>query len=459
METAVHILLIDNSIAIRSGLKALLKPLNAEIIEASNGMDGLDLVSKGSFNAIITSIDLPKMNGLEFCRQVRQNAATQAIPIIVLSAFDSADDVDRAIQAGASAYVEKREARTRLYETLQKLLTKTSTAQPERTILIVEDSRSIRTMLQKGLMEAGFRVLTAGNGKEALEVLTQEYPDLILSDINMPEMDGVQLCEMLRSYPEFATIPFVVMSTISDREQMRRLISYGATDYMVKPFSIDEMIIHIERFLKDRLLLLLKDKERLDAEREMLLGSINSLLAVLEARDLRLREHSETVARIAAGMATLAGATKKELELVTLGAKLHDIGKVALRDEFLFHPDLLDHEGRQYLTQHPRIGATILQRLPHLPPEILAIVLSHHERPDGKGYPKGLHVDQIPKWAGITAVANAYDRLTGKAPYGKEVPVAQAVQLLEAMSDAELCSEYVYLFQEWFASKYPSSHA
>lgn len=452
METNRRILLVDTSIAIRHGLKTLLQPLNIEIVEATNGLDAYNHVSEQPVDVIITSIDMPKMDGLELCRKIKSASATQDISVIILSSFGSDADIDRAIQAGASAYIEKREARARLYDTVQKLLA-ISPSQPERTILIVEDSRPIRTLIQKGLMEAGFHVISAENGQEALDILPEQHPDLILSDINMPGMDGFELCEALHSDPDFASIPFVVMSTINDRDQMRRIIKYGATDYMVKPFNIDELVIHIERFLEDRLLLLIKEKERLDTERKMMLGSIKSLLAALEAREPRLKEHADAVAHIASGMAEFAGASKREIELVILGAQLHDIGKIALKDEILLISDPADEQILGYLKQHPRIGANILQNIPRLPSEIISIILHHHERPDGKGYPKGLLVEQIPKWAGITAVANTYHQLVASYPYGKKLSQKDALQTIEQMSGIELCTEYVYLFLDWMHSQ------
>jgi putative two-component system response regulator len=236
---SLRILIVDSSIAMRGGIKALLEPLNAEIAEASNGLDGLDLLSAMHFDLIVTGIDMPKMDGLELCRRIKSTPTIQDIPVIVLSSSALDEDINNAIQAGASAYIEKREARIRLYDTVQKLLSKSS-SQPERTILVVEDSAPARTLIQKGLMEAGFRVITARNGNEALKILlSKDSPDLILSDINMPEMDGFELCEVLHSDPDFATIPFVVLSTMNDRDEMRRIIKYGATDYIVKPFNID----------------------------------------------------------------------------------------------------------------------------------------------------------------------------------------------------------------------------
>jgi putative two-component system response regulator len=135
------------------------------------------------------------------------------------------------------------------------------------------------------------------------------------------------------------------------------------------------------------------------------------------------------------------------------GAKLHDIGKIGLRDEILFRSEPLNEQELGFFRQHPRIGANILQSIPHLPSEVTSIVLLHHERPDGKGYPKGLKADQIPKWAGVTAVADMDHALTSERPYGKGLPQEQALQLIEDVSGAELCTEYAYLFLDWIASK------
>ena len=164
-----RILIVDSSIAMRTGLKTLLHSLHADLVEVSNGLEGLAFLSTNHVDAVITSVDMPQMGGLELCRRVKSSADTQDIPVIILSSFGSATDIDNAIQAGAAAYIEKREARTRLYDTVQKVLAVSTASHPERTIMVVDDSHPVRTLVQKGLLEAGFHVVTAKNGKEALE--------------------------------------------------------------------------------------------------------------------------------------------------------------------------------------------------------------------------------------------------------------------------------------------------
>jgi HD-GYP domain-containing protein (c-di-GMP phosphodiesterase class II) len=132
---------------------------------------------------------------------------------------------------------------------------------------------------------------------------------------------------------------------------------------------------------------------------------------------------------------------------------LHDIGKIGLRDNILFKTEPLNEQELGFFKQHPRIGANILKSMSHLPSDIISIVLFHHERPDGKGYPKGLQTAQIPKWAGITAVADKYLVLTGDRPYGQGLSPKKAQQIIEDLSGTELCQEYVYLFLDWMSSK------
>jgi response regulator RpfG family c-di-GMP phosphodiesterase len=334
------------------------------------------------------------MDGIELCQQLKTNPLTRGIPVIMVSAFDSNHDIDLGFQAGASAYLSKRDARQFLYDTIEKTLSK-STFQRKRLIMVVEDSRTVCQLVEEGLAQAGFQVVTAQHGKEALERLNEKHPDLILSDLDMPEMDGFALCEAIQNDPKLASIPFMVMSTISGRGHMKRIIQQGAAGYIVKPFNLDELVIYIERLLSDQFQLLLKERERLDTERNLMLASITSLISALEARDAYTKGHSETVADILANVATRMGMSKQEIEVITIGGRLHDIGKIGIRDDILLKPGPLTDREYDIIKQHPVIGANILKPIPSLA-DIVPIVFLHHERMDGNGYPLGLKGTQIP---------------------------------------------------------------
>jgi response regulator RpfG family c-di-GMP phosphodiesterase len=449
--TSLRILIVDDSASTRRGLRELLIPLHADVVEASNGREGLDMALHGNVDLVITDIDMPTMNGIELCQQLKTHPLTRGVPVIMVSAFDSNRDIDLGFQAGASAYLSKRDARQYLYRTIEQTLSK-STFQRKRLIMVVEDSRTVRQLVEEGLAQAGFQVVTAQHGKEALERLNEKHPDLILSDLDMPEMDGFALCEAVHNDSKLASIPFVVMSTISTRGHMKRIIHQGAAGYIVKPFNLDELVIYIERLLSDQFQLLLKERERLDAERNLMLASITSLISALEARDAYTRGHSETVADILTNMAIRGGVGKQELEAITIGGRLHDIGKIGIRDDILLKPGPLTDREYDIIKQHPVIGANILKPIPSLA-DIVPIVFLHHERMDGNGYPLGLKGTQIPLWARMTAVADTYAALTSKRPYKAIVPHERALEIIKEVQGSQLCPECVERFLEWIASK------
>jgi response regulator RpfG family c-di-GMP phosphodiesterase len=446
----LRILIIDDSSSTRKGLKELLSPLKAEITEAANGYDGLSIALDAHIDLVITDIDMPQMNGIELCQALKHHPDTRGIPVIMVSAFDSDHDIDLGFQAGAAAYLSKRDARTYLFDTIEKVLSK-STFQRKQLIMVVEDSRPVSRLVEEGLAQSGFQVITAKHGKEALEFLTSKRPDLILSDLDMPEMNGFQLCEALHADQKLCSIPFVVMSTMSGRGQMKRIIQQGAAGYIVKPFNIDELVILLERLLSDQFQILLKERERLDTERNVILASIASLVSALEARDAYTRGHSESVSEILTNMAVMMGASKQEQETASLGGKLHDIGKIGIRDDILLKPGPLTDQEYDIIKQHPVIGSNILKPIPSLS-EIIPIVFLHHERIDGKGYPLGLKGRQIPLWPRMAAVADTYSALTSKRPYKKVVPPEKALEIIQEVKGTQLCPECVEVFMQWIES-------
>lgn len=445
-----RILVVDDSPMMRKALKTILAPLKVDVTEANDGRIGLDLASENKFDLIVTDVNMPNMNGVDFCRRLKSDPSTRGIPVVMVSSFDSDADIDKGFQVGAAAYVSKREAKSYLLDITSKILSK-STLHREKTIMVVDDSRTILRIVEDGLSQAGFQVITAENGKKALELITSNRPDLILSDIDMPEMNGFAFCDAVHSDQDMASIPFVVMSSNSDRAHMKRMLLYGAEAYITKPFNIDQLVILVEKLLSDQFLLLLKEKERLDAEQNLMLASITSLVSALEARDSYTRGHSDSVAAIVSGMAALTGANKEEIERITIGGKLHDIGKIGVRDSVLLKPGALTDEEFAQIKQHPLIGARILESIPSLS-DIVSVVLYHHERLDGKGYPKGLKSKNIPQSARMTAVADTYNALTSDRPYRKGMKQEKALQIIDEAKGTHLCPDCVVLFLKWIST-------
>jgi len=444
-----RVLIVDDSSTVRLGLRKLLTPLNVDIEEAVNGQSALELALNDEFDLIITDYEMPEMNGFDLCSNLKQNHKTHSVPVIMLSSFDTDAYISTGYNAGAAAFISKNEAWCTLNQVARDVLAKYDTRK-QQTIMVVDDSRCIRQMMKNGLTRAGYKVVSATNGKDALNQLSKIRPDLILSDIDMPEMDGLTFCHAIHKAPELADIPFVAISACSDRAHMKRMTQYGATTYVVKPINIDQLLILIERLLSDHFLLLLKEKERLDTERNLMLASITSLISALEARDQYTKGHSESVARIVAQMVRMAGADEMEVETAAIGARLHDIGKIGVRDNVLLKPGRLTDDEFDHVKQHPVIGSNILKSIPSLS-DIIPIVLSHHERMDGRGYPHGLKGDRISQWARMTAVADTYDALVSDRPYREGMLQGKALQIIDDVRGTQLCPDCVDLFMQWIS--------
>jgi len=446
-----RILIVDDSAVFRASMKKILASMNAEIILAEDGQEGLDLALQEKFDIVVSDIDMPKINGIELCRSLKQTPSTQGIPVVMVSTFDSDSDVDKGFQAGASAYLSKYEIQSRLFETVESVLSK-SKFKGDRLVMVVDDSKVVLRIVEKGLAEAGFRVITAENGKKALDLLDTIQPDLILSDIEMPDINGFDFCQAVHTNPDLSSMPIIAMSSKTDRGYMKRMLQNGASAYLCKPFNIDELVILVEKMLSDQFHMLLMERERLDSERNLMIASITSLITALEARDNYTKGHSEAVGRIVSGMLRIAGGSAKEIETVTIGGRLHDIGKIGVRDEILLKPGRLTEEEFAHIKKHPVIGANIIKSIPSFS-DVIPIVLSHHERLDGKGYPQGLKGDNIHLWARMAAVADTYHSLTSDRPYRKGMVQGKALQIIEDVSGTQLCPDCVGLFFKWIVQK------
>ncbi len=446
-----RILIVDDSAMFRTSMKKILASMNAEIVLAEDGQEGLNLALQENFDIVVSDIDMPKINGIDLCRTLKKNPTTQRTPVVMVSTFDSESDVDKGFQAGASAYLSKYEIQNRLFETVESVLSK-SKFKRERLVMVVDDSRVVLQIVEKGLAEAGFKVITAENGKKALQLLDTLKPDLILTDIEMPDVNGFEFCGTVHTNPELSTVPIVAMSSKTDRGYMKRMLQNGASAYLCKPFNIDELVILVEKMMSDQFHMLLMERERLDSERNLMIASITSLITALEARDNYTRGHSEAVGRIVSGMLGIAGASQKEIETVTIGGRLHDIGKIGVRDEILLKPGRLTEQEFAHIKKHPVIGANIIKSIPSFS-DVIPIVLSHHERLDGKGYPQGLKGDNIHLWARMTAVADTYHSLTSDRPYRKGMVKGKALQIIEDATGTQLCPNCVDLFFSWIAQK------
>jgi len=440
----MRILVADGSVVVRSVIAWSLERSYARVSLAGDTEQALAALDRADFDLVIADACVPPSGGMDLLRGIKSHPRHRHLPVIVLDPQETEETSRVAYQEGAAFCIGKNQARESLLDELAAAILKVVSKQG-RIVLVVDDSLTVRTLVRKSLEEAGFKVLEADDGMSALDALHCHRPDLILSDIDMPRMNGEEFCRVVHADPVLGAIPFVVMSTNRQRPIMRRMLQFGADAYIVKPFNVEQLVITVEKLLSARFVLLQKEKERLETEQRLMVASITSLCAALEARDSYTRGHSEAVSSIAVRIAAALGLAHEDVELIRLGGKLHDIGKIGVPDSILLKPGKLSDDEFDVIKRHPVIGGEILRPVPSLA-RVLDIVLYHHERLDGRGYPEGLSGDSIPLWARITAVGDTYHALTSDRPYREGMPLDRALEIITQAKGTQLCPDCVDAF-------------
>lgn len=301
--------------------------------------------------------------------------------------------------------------------------------------LVVDDEPRLRQVLIQLLRKDGFRCVEAGNGVEALRAMEADPAPLVVSDLRMPELDGVGLLQhIMRRWPDTAML---MVSAVADVDVAVKCLKLGAFDYVSKPFNLEEVRVRVEQALQRRQLKLeLKNhQEHLEARvsaqagriEELFLGAVQALAQALEAKDSYLRGHSLRVAQYAVATGRHMGLDQITIDTISLGARLHDIGKIGVSEELLHKPTSLTGDEYRHIMEHTVIGARILGPLLREAPQVITIVRSHHERMDGQGLPDGLRGEAVPPLARIVSVADAFDAMTSERPYRHSLPVSQAL--------------------------------
>ncbi len=296
----------------------------------------------------------------------------------------------------------------------------------QATILVVDDDRWIREILTEHLTEFGYGVVTAASAEAALAVLDHTVPDLILTDVRMGDMDGVQLCTHLKRDPKFQLTPVILITAVADLDARVAGLAAGADDFFAKPFNFIELRTRVRALL--RVKFLLDQLERAE-------GVITTLGLTIEARDPYTAGHCGRLARYAVALGQALGVDQPTLKALQLGGFLHDLGKIAVPDRILLKPGRLDAEERVSIQSHPVVGADLTQGLRTLD-GVRPIIRHHHERLDGSGYPDGLRGDAIPQGARIMAVVDVYDALHTARPYKPALLHREAVRILLRETDA-----------------------
>lgn len=315
-----------------------------------------------------------------------------------------------------------------------------------RRVLVVDDEETIRLALSKFLRSRGFEVDTADTGMVGLDQLKQESYSLMLCDIRMPGMSGLELVPLAHTlHPDMAVI---MLSAVNDVPTAAESMSAGAMEYLTKPIDLQDLLQAIERVMHRRDLAVEKrNVERfIDAEvarrmadaereraglREAIIDSVAHLIALHESKDPFLAGMTLRVTAVARAIAEVLGLGPDMIDRIEVAARLHDVGKIALRDSVLNKPGALSPEEFEHVKDHVRLALEILSPLAPVA-DILDIVRDHHEHWDGSGYPQGLMGERISLGGRILCCADAFIALTSRRAYRPAMSVEDTIDYLEA---------------------------
>ncbi|MGQ0646660.1 MAG: HD domain-containing phosphohydrolase [Gemmatimonadaceae bacterium] len=320
--------------------------------------------------------------------------------------------------------------------------------------LVVDDEPHLRRVLVRVMQSDGFVCEEAGSGTQALEALKRKPATLVLTDLHMPEMDGIGLLREIRS--KFPDTAVMMITAVADVGTAVNCLSAGAMDYLTKPFHIEEVRARVRQALDKRRLILenrdyqerLEERVAIQARRleELFLASIQSLADALEVKDPYTHGHSLRVSQYSAVIARALEMDTETVRQIELGGRVHDIGKIGVRESVLNKPGPLTDEEYEHIMTHPMVGWRILSPLLSEMPKALHIVRSHHERFDGRGIPDGLSGDRIPIEARIAAVADTFDAMTSARPYRPGVPLPATITELKRCAGAQFDPVVVQAF-------------
>jgi len=317
----------------------------------------------------------------------------------------------------------------------------------EDRILIVDDEEMICDMLSRRLTKEGYCCVTAHSGREALTHFYKDAFSLIISDIKMPEMDGIELLKKVKTmHPKMIVI---IVTAYPEIDMAVEAMRVGAYDFIIKPADLDLVLLSVRRALEKKRLeeeveVYHKNLERLVEERTVKLqqayrtlkkahlDSVKVLAEAIDAKDPYTRGHSDRVRRMSLQIATSLGLSEERVEALEYGALLHDIGKIGIKDEILQKPGALSPEEYQTIQEHPLIGVKIVEGIEFFKDK-MPMIRNHHEHYNGRGYPDGLVGEAIPLEARIIAVPDAFDAMASLRPHRR------AMALQDILLEMEKC--------------------
>ncbi len=310
-------------------------------------------------------------------------------------------------------------------------------------VLVADDMPSILALFEKLLVADGHDVIAVSNGIDALDALYRERPDVVILDVAMPGMDGLEVCRRVKADPDVRLTPIVLVTGLSDITDRIRGIEAGADEFLTKPVHPQELRARVAGLTHVKSLI-----DALDSAE----AAFMTLALTIEARDPTTNGHCERLARRAVLLGRALGLADEDLAALHRGGYLHDVGKVGVPDAVLLKAGPLTPDEFAIMKTHTEIGDALCAPLRSLR-DVRPIVRFHHERLDGSGYPHGLRGDEVPKLAHLVGIVDVHDALTSKRPYREALTEDDAVRrLLDDVAQGRFSADYVEAFLDIVSS-------
>jgi putative two-component system response regulator len=285
---------------------------------------------------------------------------------------------------------------------------------------VVDDIEASAKLLKRMLVRDGHEVTVARDGREALDRVARDHPDVVLMDVMMPALDGFETCRQMKRDPTTRLVPVVLVTALTDPSDRVRGLEAGADDFLSKPVNPEELAARVRSLVR-----LKRYTDELDTAESVLL----SLALTIEARDTTTDGHCQRLAQYASALGTALGLPAEDVAALARGGYLHDIGKVGIPDAVLLKPGRLTPEEFDVMKRHTLIGDRLCGELRSLR-RVRPIVRHHHERLNGSGYPDGLAGTAVPLLAQLMGVVDVFDALTTTRPYKRALRPAEALSEL-----------------------------
>lgn len=313
-------------------------------------------------------------------------------------------------------------------------------SKPAPRILLVDDEPSNLRVLRQVLQAARYRLSFARSGQDALNLVDKEAVDLILLDIMMPEMTGLEVCERLKKNPKTAHIPVIFVTALKDSVDEEKGFELGAVDYIAKPIVPAIVLARVKNHLS-----LIRADELLNTHIDL----IDRLGRAAEYKDNETGMHVQRMSRFARVIASAYGFCDESADDLMMAAPMHDIGKIGIPDNILLKPGKLTADEYEVMKTHAQIGAEILSNPSSYLIELAhSVAITHHEKWDGSGYPNGLAGEDIPIEGRIIALVDVFDALTSERPYKRAWSTEEAIAFMKEQSGKHFDPSLIPLLEQ-----------